>query len=134
MPTLFPAAISSWLNRDDLIACCEYYLAHPDEAEAIARAANDFIRTHLRQSQMCADFVKALQSGPKGKHISAINDAPPHAMPKPLARVLARTTARTALASLRSGLGKPNDATGNFSSRAFSGAGYFRTGACATAA
>ena len=78
---------------DDLIACCEYYLAHPEEAATIARAGNDFIRTHLRQSQMCADFLNALQS-PQGKYLSAITDALPRVMPKPLARAITKTLAR----------------------------------------
>ena len=40
-------------DREDLIACCDYYLAHPKEAEAIAQAGSDFVR-HWRQSQACA--------------------------------------------------------------------------------
>ena len=92
-------------DPDDLIACCEYYLAHPDEAEAIARAANDFIRNDLRQSQMCADFVENTPSHMKVKGISPISDAPPDAMPKPLHTCLPGQLAQT-LASLRPAIGK----------------------------
>jgi hypothetical protein len=50
-------------DREDLLACCEYYLTHPDEAETIAQAGSDFVRTQLRQAQSCRSFLFELESG-----------------------------------------------------------------------
>ena len=50
-------------DREDLIACCDYYLANPKEAEAIARAGFDFVRTQIRQAQTCRDFLIELEAG-----------------------------------------------------------------------
>ena len=58
-------------DREDLIACCEYYLAHPMEAEAIAEAGCDFVRTQHRQAQTCRDFLFELESDPATSLVSS---------------------------------------------------------------
>jgi GT2 family glycosyltransferase len=63
-------------DREDLLVCCDYYLAHRDEAEAIAQAGYDFVRTQRRQAQTCRDFLLDLESGrskllPALPHVSA---------------------------------------------------------------
>ena len=41
-------------KTDDLTACCEYYLNHEDEREAIAEAAHNFMRDSSRRKKIAA--------------------------------------------------------------------------------
>ncbi len=70
-------------EREDLIACCDYYLAHPKEAEAIAQAGCDFARTEQRQAQACGDFLLDLESG---RARSEVADATPSPLPPALSQ------------------------------------------------
>jgi GT2 family glycosyltransferase len=49
-------------EREELIACCEYYLAHPKEAEAIAQEGLHFVKTELRQAKACQVLLEQLAS------------------------------------------------------------------------
>ncbi len=49
------------VEPEHLIAACEYFLSHPGECEAIARAGQRFVQTHLRQAQMCREYLHDLQ-------------------------------------------------------------------------
>lgn len=87
-----------------LILCCEYYLAHPEEAARIAAQGMEFVRTRLRQGQACEAFLAevertegaispALQNG-NGASITELPvDAPPHRLPLELQRKFSRHTA-----------------------------------------
>ena len=77
-------------DREDLIACCDYYLAHPKEAEAIAQAGWDFIRTQRRQAQACADFLLDVESGP-ARSPTASSAISADVKPVPLPRALNQT-------------------------------------------
>jgi GT2 family glycosyltransferase len=84
-----------------LIPCCEYYLAHPEECEKIARRGLEFIEAHLRQSQGCETFLqqietesKAQSSGDGVQSFTAPLDSPPAPLPPDLVRNISRHTAR----------------------------------------
>jgi glycosyltransferase involved in cell wall biosynthesis len=47
-------------KADDLTTCCEYYLNHEEEREAIAEAAYDFVRDCLTQEANCRAFLRQL--------------------------------------------------------------------------
>ena len=76
-------------DREDLIACCDYYLAHPDEAAAIAQAGFDFVRTQQRQAQTCRDFLLELESA-RARSSSSLLRVPIDAAPAPLPRALSQ--------------------------------------------
>ena len=53
-----------------LISCCEYYLAHPEECEQIARQGLEFIETQLRQGQSCQTFLQQIEETEKAENES----------------------------------------------------------------
>ena len=82
---LVPGRHFVMVEPEHLIAACEYYLANPAEAAAIADAGRKFIETELRQSQQCAAFLNpSAETG----------DPAPIAHPPALQRQLTRETRR----------------------------------------
>jgi GT2 family glycosyltransferase len=78
-------------DREDLIACCDYYLANPKEAEAIAREGSDFVRTQGRQALMCRNFLLQLESGntrPSPSSLPVCHDVEPSPLPRILSHTL----------------------------------------------
>jgi glycosyltransferase involved in cell wall biosynthesis/ubiquinone/menaquinone biosynthesis C-methylase UbiE len=71
-------------DRNDLIDCCDYFLKHQREAEAIALAGGDYIRHHLRQAQTCEAFLSALER----RDCDNAEDVPPEPLPQSLRRQL----------------------------------------------
>ncbi|HSH39978.1 MAG TPA: glycosyltransferase, partial [Chthoniobacterales bacterium] len=59
---LVPGKHFIMVEPEYLIRCCEYYLAHPDECEAIAMAGLQFIENELRQSQTCRTFLEHVEA------------------------------------------------------------------------
>lgn len=59
---LVPGKHFVMVESEDLIAACEYYLQWPNECRAIAEQGREFVRTELRQSQMCKVFLQNLQT------------------------------------------------------------------------
>jgi glycosyltransferase involved in cell wall biosynthesis len=57
---LVPGKHFIMVEPEHLATACEYYLAHADECEAIARAGSEFVRASLRQSQMCQAFLEGI--------------------------------------------------------------------------
>ena len=53
-------------KADDLITCCEYYLEHEDEREAIAGAAYDFMRERFTQEGNCRAFLQQIEKTVRG--------------------------------------------------------------------
>jgi len=49
-------------KADYLTACCQYYLEHDDEREAIAGAAYDFMREHFTQKDNCRGFLRQIEN------------------------------------------------------------------------
>ena len=49
-------------KRDDLTTCCEYYLNHEHEREAITAAAYDFICERLTQKENCRAFLQQIEA------------------------------------------------------------------------
>jgi len=49
-------------KADHLTACCQYYLEHDDEREAIAGAAYDFMREHFTQKDHCRGFLRQIEN------------------------------------------------------------------------
>ncbi|MFL6537451.1 MAG: glycosyltransferase [Chthoniobacterales bacterium] len=47
---------------DQLIAACEYYLAHPAECERIANQGLDFLQRNLPQEKLCEAFLRELEA------------------------------------------------------------------------
>jgi glycosyltransferase involved in cell wall biosynthesis len=45
-----------------LIAACEYYLAHPEECERIAQQGLAFLQQNLRQEKLCEAFLRELEA------------------------------------------------------------------------
>jgi glycosyltransferase involved in cell wall biosynthesis len=49
-------------KADNLTTCCEYYLKHEDEREAIAEAAYDFMRERFTQKENCRAFLQQIET------------------------------------------------------------------------
>jgi glycosyltransferase involved in cell wall biosynthesis len=49
-------------KADNLTTCCEYYLEHEDEREAIAEAAYNFMRERLTQKESCRAFLQQIET------------------------------------------------------------------------
>ena len=93
-------------QREDLIACCEYYLNHPAECEAIGRRASQFIRTELRQAEACRQFLQEMEAldhskaGAGHDHVEPFSrspidpDLPPIPSPPELRRNFSQRKAR----------------------------------------
>jgi glycosyltransferase involved in cell wall biosynthesis len=87
-------------KADDLTTCCQYYLEHEDEREAIAGAAYDFMREHFTQKDNCRVFLKEIEHAfgggnaklPPAFNVEANAGAPlkteplPHALTKRLSQ------------------------------------------------
>ena len=58
---LIPGKHLIMAKTDHLTACCEYYLEHEDEREAIAGAGYDFVRERLSQKDICRAFLQQMQ-------------------------------------------------------------------------
>ncbi len=65
---LVPGKHFIMVEPEHLITACEYYLAHPDECEAIANAGREFIQMNLRQEQSCAAFLDSLAHDTSGMY------------------------------------------------------------------
>lgn len=59
---LIPGKHLIMAKADHLIACCEYYLEHEDQREAIAGAAYDFVRERFTQKDNCRAFLQQIQN------------------------------------------------------------------------
>jgi glycosyltransferase involved in cell wall biosynthesis len=59
---LIPGKHLIMAKAEHLTACCEYYLEHEDEREAVTRAAYDFVRQHLTQKDNCRAFLEQIQN------------------------------------------------------------------------
>ncbi len=86
--SLVPGRHFIMAEQRDLIACCDYYLNHPAEAEAIAQQGTDFIQTQLTQAESCARFLRAIEEN-KPRPI-VVSDALPVPLPAELGTKLSR--------------------------------------------
>jgi glycosyltransferase involved in cell wall biosynthesis len=88
-----------------LIPCCEYYLAHPEECEKIARQGLEFVQTELRQGQACGLYLQqiaadaALELGHSNRNNNVMpavwaDDSPSYPLPPELTRRLSQHTGR----------------------------------------
>ena len=68
---LIPGKHLIMAKADHLITCCEYYLEHEDEREAIAGAAYDFVREHFTQKDNCRAFLQQIQNAFPGENATA---------------------------------------------------------------
>jgi glycosyltransferase involved in cell wall biosynthesis len=59
---LIPGKHFIMAKTEHLTTCCQYYLEHKDEREAIAGAAYDFVREHLMQKDSCRAFLEQIQN------------------------------------------------------------------------
>lgn len=59
---LIPGKHLIMAKADDLITCCEYYLEHEDEREAIAEAAYHFVRERFTQKDNCRAFLQQIEN------------------------------------------------------------------------
>ena len=55
-------------EADDLTTCCEYYLKHEDEREAIAEEAYNFVRERLTQKDNCRAFLQQIENAYRAKN------------------------------------------------------------------
>ena len=100
-------------KADDLTTCCQYYLNHEDEREAIAEAAYDFVRTNFTQEENCRAFLQLItkesRRGNVGTELTsnlAANEAglPVEALPRALAKDLSRKPLTLFFSALREDL------------------------------
>ncbi|MDQ3197738.1 MAG: glycosyltransferase, partial [Verrucomicrobiota bacterium] len=54
---LVPGQHFVMVEKEALVRACDYYLKHPAERAAIARAGRDFVRARLTQAESCADCI-----------------------------------------------------------------------------
>lgn len=94
---LVPGKHFVMVEPDAIIRACDYYLAHPAEREAIARAGEDFIRAHLTQAQNCARCAEEIANG---RYFSLVQgkDLAPDPLP-PTLRGSSRTDREPSLAT-----------------------------------
>src|SRR4030095_11050674 len=100
-------------KADDLTTCCEYYLNHEAEREAIAEAAYSFVRDRFTQEKNCRAFLQQLtkefQSRSAGTElISNLEtneaDSPAERLPDSLAKDLSRKPVTRFFSALREDL------------------------------
>jgi glycosyltransferase involved in cell wall biosynthesis len=100
-------------KADDLTTCCEYYLNHEDEREAITAAAYDFICERFTQEENCRAFLqqitKEFQRGNAGTELTlnlVANEAdlPVEPLPESLAKDLSQKPVTLFFAALREDL------------------------------
>ena len=68
-------------KADDLITCCEFYLNHEEERQAIAEAAHSFMRQSFTQKENCRAFLQRLTQEFQHDEGRARPDASGHAAP-----------------------------------------------------
>jgi GT2 family glycosyltransferase len=109
-------------NRDDLTTCCEYYLNHEAEREAIVAEAHDFLRERFTQEAYCRSFLDhvdgefekqdtAVKSTP-GIEADATRSLESEPLPDPPAKYPARRPTALFFSALREDLSqifKPGD-------------------------
>jgi GT2 family glycosyltransferase len=101
---LVPGEHFIMVERDDLIACCEYYLRQPDECARIARQGHEFVRAHLRQAQACQFFLQELEASGETVDAAAPYEIAPDAAPAALTRELLQTFSRRRAEALKRAL------------------------------
>lgn len=79
---LVPGEHFIMVEPENLIPACEYYLNQPDECARIADQGFAFVEKHLRQAQLCENFLR--------EFAAAGCDVPLDAAPVPLPRALRR--------------------------------------------
>lgn len=97
---LIPGRHFIMADCDDLIACCEYYLNHPAECQAIAQQGHEFVRSELRQATMCEAFLREFEATDPSAPL-AVYDSLPMALPSSLSRGLAANRRRQLTRALR---------------------------------
>lgn len=102
-------------KAEDLTKCCEYYLNHEDERQAITEAAYNFVHDRLTQEKNCRAFLQQLTKEFEGPNAGtelisnlATNEADPSVKPLPesLTRDLSRKPVTLFLSALREDLSK----------------------------
>jgi glycosyltransferase involved in cell wall biosynthesis len=100
-------------KADDLTTCCEYYLNHQEEREAIAEVAYNFVRNKFTQEENCRAFLqqitKQFQRGNAGTELPlnlAGNEPglPGEPLPELLAKDLSRKPVTLFFSALREDL------------------------------
>lgn len=100
-------------NADDLTACCEYYLNHEEEREAITEAAYNFVRDNFSQEENCRAFLQQITKGFQRRNAGteltlnlAANEAglPVESLPEALANNLSRKPVTLFFSALREDL------------------------------
>jgi GT2 family glycosyltransferase len=95
------------VEPEDLIACCEYYLAHPEECERIAAAALAFLHSELQQAQTCLAFLReceavdaAVNAERRGSQVPVQPEIPTDSTAAPLPRELRQILQRKSSSAL----------------------------------
>lgn len=100
-------------KADDLTTCCEYYLNHEEEREAITEAAYNFVHDNFTQEENCRAFLqqitKQFQRGDAGTELTlnlAASEAglPVEPLPESLAKDLSRKPVTLFFSALREDL------------------------------
>ncbi|HEY8649749.1 MAG TPA: glycosyltransferase, partial [Chthoniobacterales bacterium] len=86
-----------------LTTCCEYYLEHPQEREAIAQAGFDFARAQFSQKDNCLAFLRRLEADSQVKSDSGA-DSIAEPLPVALTRRISRKTFSLLFSALRDDL------------------------------
>jgi GT2 family glycosyltransferase len=60
---LVPGKHFVMVELEELVRCCQYYLEHPDERAAIARAGHEFVRQYLTQTNNCRQCIQQITRG-----------------------------------------------------------------------
>src|SRR4030095_13632238 len=103
-------------KADDLTTCCEYYLNHDEEREAIAQAAYNFVRDTFTKKENCRLFLqqttKGFQRDNAGIELTlnlAASEAgsPVELLPESLAKNLSRQPVTLFFSGVRGGLSHP---------------------------
>ncbi len=87
---LVPGEHFIMVEPENLIPACEYYLAQPNECARIAEQGFAFVEKHLRQAQLCENFLRDLP----GAGCAVPRDAAAVPLPRALRRNFARLRRR----------------------------------------
>ncbi|MGI8430869.1 MAG: glycosyltransferase [Chthoniobacterales bacterium] len=105
---LVPGEHFIMVEPENLIPACEYYLSQPNECARIAEQGFAFVEKHLRQAQLCENFLRELATAGCDVPRDAAPVPLPSALRRNFSRLRRRDFRRAAVADLREVIHRPD--------------------------